>query len=64
MEWLADHGWLGEDVWFAHLVDCDAAEVALLAETGTGMAHCPQANARLGSGIAPAEALARTGGTV
>ncbi|WP_172296403.1 amidohydrolase family protein [Pseudoruegeria sp. HB172150] len=62
--WLSQHGWLGEDVWFAHLVECDAAEVARMAETGTAMAHCPQANARLGSGIAPADSLHGLGGTV
>ena len=62
--WLAGLDWLGEDVWFAHLVDVDPAEVALLAQTGTAMAHCPQANARLGSGIAPADALHAHGGTV
>ena len=64
VEWLADHEWLGDDVWFAHLVDLGDRELALLTETGTGMAHCPQANARLGSGIAPADRLARAGGTV
>lgn len=62
--WLAGRDWLGEDVWFAHLVDITPEEIALLAETGTAMAHCPQANARLGSGIAPAPALHRAGGTV
>lgn len=64
VHWLAEHEWLGEDVWFAHLVDCDESEVKLLAETGTGMAHCVQANARLGSGIAPADLLHRLGGTI
>lgn len=64
VHWLAEHDWLGEDVWFAHLVECDESEVRLLAETGTGMAHCVQANARLGSGIAPADLLHRLGGTV
>lgn len=64
VEWLETMGWLGPDVWFAHLVEIDAAEVALLAATGTGMAHCPQANARLGSGIAPAAALHAAGGLV
>ncbi|WP_299809593.1 amidohydrolase family protein [uncultured Roseibium sp.] len=64
VHWLAEQDWLGPDVWFAHLVECDPAEVALLAETGTGMAHCPQANARLGSGIAPADALHDAGGIV
>jgi cytosine/adenosine deaminase-related metal-dependent hydrolase len=64
VDWLEGHGWLGPDVWFAHLVHLDAAEVSVLAETGTGMAHCPQANARLGSGVAPADALHALGGTV
>ena len=42
------------DVWFAHLVHLDPDEVRILASTGTGMAHCPQSNCRLGSGVAPA----------
>lgn len=64
VHWLAEHDWLGPDVWFAHLVDCDESEVHLLAETGTGMAHCVQANARLGSGVALADLLHRLGGSV
>lgn len=62
--WLARHDWLGDDVWFAHLVDLTFDEVAQLAESGTAMAHCPQANARLGSGIAPAPTLHAAGGVV
>jgi cytosine/adenosine deaminase-related metal-dependent hydrolase len=62
--WLAEQDWLGPDVWFAHLVEIDPDEIALLGETGTGMAHCPQANARLSSGIAPADLLHRSGGAV
>ncbi|MEM9629066.1 MAG: amidohydrolase family protein [Pseudomonadota bacterium] len=62
--WLAEQGWTGPDVWYAHLVELDEGEVRHLAETGTAMAHCTQANARLGSGIAPADALHRQGGTV
>jgi len=64
VQWLEQHHWLGPDVWFAHLVHVDESELALLARTGTGMAHCPQSNARLGSGIAPADALDRMGGRV
>lgn len=45
-------GWLGEDVWLAHAVHLDDAAVARLAATGTGVAHCPSSNARLGAGIA------------
>ena len=48
----------------AHLVHVDDDEVKMLAETGTGMAHCPQSNCRLGSGIAPAEKMAALGGAV
>jgi 8-oxoguanine deaminase len=64
VHWIADNDWLGPDVWFAHLVHLDAEEVGILASTGTGMAHCPQSNCRLGSGIAPADAMARLGGAV
>lgn len=64
VQWMAEQEWLGADVWFAHLVKCDAAELDLLAQTGTAMAHCPQANARLGSGIAPAPMFHRRGGIV
>ncbi|MGE3348723.1 MAG: amidohydrolase family protein [Ramlibacter sp.] len=57
-------GWLGPDVWFAHLVKLDADEIALLGSTRTGIAHCPQSNGRLGSGIAPVRALEDAGATV
>ena len=64
VQWMADHDYLGHDVWLAHLVHVNEDEIRILAETGTGMAHCPQSNCRLGSGIAPAERLAMLGGTV
>ncbi|WP_397408846.1 amidohydrolase family protein [Polaromonas sp.] len=57
-------GWLGSDVWFAHLVKLDADEIALLGATGTGIAHCPQSNGRLGSGIAPVRELEAAGAAV
>lgn len=53
--------WLGSDVWFAHLVKLDATEITLLGKTGTGIAHCPQSNGRLGSGIAPIRELEEAG---
>jgi len=46
-------GWLGDDVWHAHCVHLNDGEIALFARTGTGVAHCPSSNMRLGSGIAP-----------
>ncbi|WP_321884968.1 amidohydrolase family protein [Paraburkholderia bannensis] len=56
-----EHDWLGSDVWFAHLVKLDADEIALLGQTRTGVAHCPQSNGRLGSGICPLTDLAAAG---
>jgi len=56
-----EHDWLGSDVWYAHLVKVDADEIALLAQTGTGIAHCPQSNGRLGSGICPVREMADAG---
>jgi cytosine/adenosine deaminase-related metal-dependent hydrolase len=53
LQFVADHDWVGHDVWFAHMVHLSDAELALCAQTQTGIAHCPQSNARLGSGIAP-----------
>ncbi|WP_195818472.1 8-oxoguanine deaminase [Roseobacter sp. MH60115] len=52
-QYAEDLGWVGPDVWHAHCVKLDAAEIALFAKTGTGVAHCPCSNCRLGSGIAP-----------
>ena len=45
--------WVGPDVWWAHSVHVDATEIALMAHTHTGAAHCPCSNMRLASGIAP-----------
>lgn len=53
VEYLADLGWMGDDVSYAHGVHLTEREMELFAETGTGVAHCPTSNMRLGSGIAP-----------
>jgi cytosine/adenosine deaminase-related metal-dependent hydrolase len=45
--------WVGEDVWFAHAVYVNEAEVKIFARHGCGVAHCPSSNMRLASGIAP-----------
>ncbi|HDI82464.1 MAG TPA: 8-oxoguanine deaminase, partial [candidate division WOR-3 bacterium] len=44
--------WVGEDVFFAHGIWFNDEELRLLKDTGTGIAHCPTSNMRLGSGIA------------
>jgi cytosine/adenosine deaminase-related metal-dependent hydrolase len=52
-EYAEDLGWTGPDVWHAHCVKLDDHGIELFARTGTGVAHCPCSNMRLGSGIAP-----------
>ncbi len=60
-EYAEQLGWLGPDVWHAHCVKLDAAGIRLFAATGTGVAHCPGSNMRLGSGIAPIRAMRDAG---
>ncbi len=60
-QYAEDLGWTGEDVWHAHCVKLDAQEIDLFARTGTGVAHCPCSNCRLGSGIAPVRAMRDAG---
>jgi cytosine/adenosine deaminase-related metal-dependent hydrolase len=48
--------WVGDDVWWAHSVHVNSEEIALMARTQTGAAHCPCSNMRLASGIAPVRA--------
>ena len=57
-------GWLGADVWLAHAVHLDDAAVARIGATGTGVAHCPSSNARLGAGMARVRDLLDAGGPV
>jgi cytosine/adenosine deaminase-related metal-dependent hydrolase len=56
-----DLGWLGADVWCAHCVKLDGEGIGLFARSGTGVAHCPASNMRLGSGIAPVRRMRRAG---
>jgi cytosine/adenosine deaminase-related metal-dependent hydrolase len=58
---LADAGVLGPGVVAAHCVHVTDADIALLAETGTAVAHCPRSNALLGCGAAPVAAMLEAG---
>jgi cytosine/adenosine deaminase-related metal-dependent hydrolase len=59
VQYMETLGWLGSDVWYAHAVHLHDSDIRKMADTGTGMAHCPSSNARLGVGIARvADALA------
>jgi cytosine/adenosine deaminase-related metal-dependent hydrolase len=61
VEYADTLGWLGADVWLAHAVHLDDADIARLAATGTGVAHCPSSNARLGAGICRSRDLLAAG---
>ena len=61
VEYMESVEWLGDDVWFAHGIHLDDAALATLARTGSGVAHCPSSNARLGAGIARTRALRDAG---
>jgi cytosine/adenosine deaminase-related metal-dependent hydrolase len=53
IEYLEQVGWLEGDVWCAHCVHLSEGDVATMGKAGTGVAHCPTSNMRLGAGIAP-----------
>ncbi|KNB53431.1 8-oxoguanine deaminase [Streptomyces caatingaensis] len=59
--YLDSTGWLGDDVWMAHCIHMDDADIAAFARTGTGVAHCPSSNARIAAGTAPVPALLAAG---
>ena len=52
LEYMASLGWIGDDVWYAHGIHFTTEELDILAQTGTGVAHCPVSNMKLSSGIA------------
>lgn len=54
-------GWAGEDVWFAHMVHPNEAEIEWLARHRTGVCHCPSSNMILASGIAPVRQMLDAG---
>ena len=63
-EYMEKLGWLGSDVWFAHCVHLHDADIRRFAATGTGTAHCPSSNGRLGAGVARVSELVEAGGPV
>jgi len=60
-EYAEELGWVGDDVWWAHAVHVDGAEIDMMAQTRTGAAHCPSSNMRLASGIAPIRTMLDAG---
>ena len=61
---LDDLGWIAPDVWVAHGIHFDAAEIRRLGSAGIGVAHCPSSNARLGAGMCRVVELEAAGASV
>ncbi|GAA0539566.1 8-oxoguanine deaminase [Saccharopolyspora thermophila] len=64
VEYADELGWLGPDVWLAHTVHLSDSAIARFGATGTGSAHCPSSNGRLGAGVAPVRPLLDAGAPV
>ena len=64
VELMEDLGWAADDVWYAHGIHLNDAEVARLARSQTGIAHCPSSNMRLGAGACRVSDLVRAGARV
>jgi 5-methylthioadenosine/S-adenosylhomocysteine deaminase len=59
--YLDSLGFLGRDVVAAHGVWLDADEIKTFVQRGTGVAHCPESNMMLASGVAPVVDMRRAG---
>jgi cytosine/adenosine deaminase-related metal-dependent hydrolase len=64
LDYVESLGWLGPDVWVAHGIHFGDDEVRRIGASGTGVAHCPSSNARLGAGIARTVDLRAAGAAV
>ncbi|MEV4566454.1 8-oxoguanine deaminase [Nonomuraea sp. NPDC049419] len=64
VDYMEKLGWLGPDVWLAHAVHLSDTDIAKLAATRTGTAHCPSSNGRLGAGVARVSEMLRQGANV
>jgi cytosine/adenosine deaminase-related metal-dependent hydrolase len=61
---LDELGWIAGDVWVAHGIHFDDAEIARLGAAGVGVAHCPSSNARLAAGVCRVRDLETAGSPV
>jgi len=59
--YMQEVDWVGDDVWFAHAIWVNDAEIKVFAEHNCGVAHCPHSNMRLASGIAPIKEYRQAG---
>ena len=58
VDWCEQIGFLGEDVWFAHCWELDGREISKLANTNTGVSHCPEPVYLVGEQVTPLSEMA------
>ena len=61
LEWCADIGFIGKDVWYAHSWEVTPQQYKLIADNGSGIAHCPSPAILGGFGILDIKALQTAG---
>jgi cytosine/adenosine deaminase-related metal-dependent hydrolase len=61
IDYVAELGWVGADVWYAHMVHPSKEEIGFMAKHRCGMCHCPSSNMLLASGIAPVREMRDAG---
>lgn len=61
LEYMETLGWVGEDVWYAHGIHFNEKELKYLADTKTGVAHCPISNMKLSSGVCKTPEMLKLG---
>ena len=61
LRYMESLGWVGPDVWYAHGIHFNDDELRLLAQTSTGVAHCPISNMKLASGVCRVPEMLRLG---
>jgi cytosine/adenosine deaminase-related metal-dependent hydrolase len=61
IDFLEEHGWLEEDVWFAHATSFSPYYIEKVSKSKTGISHSPSSNMRLNYAFAPIPALIHAG---
>ena len=61
LDYLERVGWLDSDVWLAHGIHFNPAEIDRLGQAGVAISHCPSSNMILASGTCPVNDLTSAG---
>jgi 8-oxoguanine deaminase len=64
VDYLEDVGWMGPDVWVAHGIHFNDAEIERLGRSEIGVCHCPTSNMVLASGQCRTRELEAAGVTI